>query len=197
MPMSVFVFMSTVWSSTTFMNWSKPRSVPVTCRLVFRTTAHDDAPQHRQQPGRRGSLAAAHTEQQHCRAPRHPRQRGASSARMPQQPLPRSRRHSRDSFLSMNFFSSGGCTLGMVARCCRRGRCCCSRLDHVLPAACTTPDQARKGPHKLNRAMRFVRASKAAAASASRDAGSTSLAQQQLVACVGAMQGRQRVAKGS
>jgi hypothetical protein len=26
-------------SSTMFMNWSKPRSTPVTCRLAFRATA--------------------------------------------------------------------------------------------------------------------------------------------------------------
>lgn len=44
MPMSVLAFMSTVWSSTMFMNWSKPRSVPVTCLLAFRVTAKEQQP---------------------------------------------------------------------------------------------------------------------------------------------------------
>lgn len=39
MPMSTLRFSSTAASSTRFMNWSKPRSVPVTCRLAFRWTA--------------------------------------------------------------------------------------------------------------------------------------------------------------
>ena len=39
MPMSDLVLSSTVLSSTRFMNWSNPRSVPVTCRLAFSATA--------------------------------------------------------------------------------------------------------------------------------------------------------------
>jgi hypothetical protein len=42
MPMSDFVLSSTVLSSTRFMNWSKPRSVPVTCRLALSATAEGD-----------------------------------------------------------------------------------------------------------------------------------------------------------
>ena len=38
-PMSCFILSSTAPSSTMFMNWSKPRSVPVTARLAFRETA--------------------------------------------------------------------------------------------------------------------------------------------------------------
>jgi len=38
MPMSVFSFSSTALSSTMFMNWSKPRSTPVTCRFALRET---------------------------------------------------------------------------------------------------------------------------------------------------------------
>lgn len=39
MPMSTLSFSSTALSSTRFMNWSKPRSVPVTCLLALRCTA--------------------------------------------------------------------------------------------------------------------------------------------------------------
>ena len=39
MPMSDLVLSSTVLSSTRFMNWSKPRRVPVTCRLALSATA--------------------------------------------------------------------------------------------------------------------------------------------------------------
>jgi len=39
MPMSDLVLSSTVLSSTRFMNWSNPRSVPVTCRLALSATA--------------------------------------------------------------------------------------------------------------------------------------------------------------
>ena len=39
MPMSVLFFSSTALSRTMFMNWSKPRSTPVTCLLAFRATA--------------------------------------------------------------------------------------------------------------------------------------------------------------
>lgn len=38
-PMSCFILSSTAPSSTMFMNWSKPRSVPVTARLALRATA--------------------------------------------------------------------------------------------------------------------------------------------------------------
>jgi hypothetical protein len=38
-PMSALSFSSTVASSTRFMNWSKPRSTPVTCRFAFSLTA--------------------------------------------------------------------------------------------------------------------------------------------------------------
>lgn len=37
-PMSCFILSSTAPSSTMFMNWSKPRSVPVTARLALRAT---------------------------------------------------------------------------------------------------------------------------------------------------------------
>jgi len=37
-PMSCLALVSTVLSSTRFMNWSKPRRVPVTCRLALRAT---------------------------------------------------------------------------------------------------------------------------------------------------------------
>ena len=43
MPMSDLVLSSTVLSSTRFMNWSNPRSVPVTCRLALSATAEGDA----------------------------------------------------------------------------------------------------------------------------------------------------------
>jgi len=39
MPRSAFSFSSTVLSSTRFMNWSKPRSTPVTWRFAFSLTA--------------------------------------------------------------------------------------------------------------------------------------------------------------
>lgn len=39
MPRSAFSFSSTVLSSTRFINWSKPRSTPVTWRLAFSLTA--------------------------------------------------------------------------------------------------------------------------------------------------------------
>lgn len=42
MPKSALSFSSTVLSSTMFMNWSKPRSTPVTCRLAFSLTAAVD-----------------------------------------------------------------------------------------------------------------------------------------------------------
>lgn len=94
MPMSVLVFMSTVWSSTTFMNWSKPRSVPVTCRLALRMTA-----------GRSSSGGGGTAE---CVAAGHQRaDRTASAA---------GEHFLLDSFLSMNFLSSGGWTLGILAR---------------------------------------------------------------------------------
>ncbi len=38
MPMSVFSFSSTALSSTMFINWSKPRSTPVTCRFALSET---------------------------------------------------------------------------------------------------------------------------------------------------------------
>eukprot|EP00215_Chloropicon_roscoffensis_P002240 CAMPEP_0198462922 /NCGR_PEP_ID=MMETSP1456-20131121/1334_1 /TAXON_ID=1461544 ORGANISM="Unidentified sp., Strain RCC1871" /NCGR_SAMPLE_ID=MMETSP1456 /ASSEMBLY_ACC=CAM_ASM_001119 /LENGTH=62 /DNA_ID=CAMNT_0044188241 /DNA_START=58 /DNA_END=246 /DNA_ORIENTATION=+ len=37
-PHSVFSLSSVVWSSTMFMNWSKPRNTPVTWRLAFSVT---------------------------------------------------------------------------------------------------------------------------------------------------------------
>ena len=40
MPISVCVLSSTVWSSTMFMNWSKPRRVPVTFLLPFKATVN-------------------------------------------------------------------------------------------------------------------------------------------------------------
>jgi hypothetical protein len=39
MPMSAFVLVSTVPSSTRFMNWSNPRSTPMTPLLPFSWTA--------------------------------------------------------------------------------------------------------------------------------------------------------------
>lgn len=61
MPMSCLSFMSTVLSSTQFMNWSNPRSVPVTCRLAFSVTVGGRA---RAASGVAGKMACVR--QAHC-----------------------------------------------------------------------------------------------------------------------------------
>ena len=52
MPRSAFSFSSTAPSSTRFMNWSKPRSTPLTWRLAFSLTA--------QRQRKRGQAAVRH-----------------------------------------------------------------------------------------------------------------------------------------